>query len=305
MRFSVATFNVKDLIADLYPDPARLDAKLERLARDIDRADPDVLALQEVGSEALVRALVAKTKRGHGAFEVAMGSPDARGIGCAVVSFLPVAAARVHVADQLPFPVFVQGEAPPFPGRLPLRRAVVHAEIAVPSAPPVHLFVAHFKSKHLLWLGLPGGLAVTPASPSAETEGLVRSLVWRLSEALFVRGLVDDVVARDPEARVIVAGDLNDDPESAPVQVVRGVGAGRLSACAEAIPLERRYSILHEGRAQQIDHLLVTESLGRGLVSAAFLNEELRDHGPFDPDHHVVTHDSDHALLLAQFDLLR
>ena len=84
--------------------------------------------------------------------------------------------------------------------------------------------------------------AAPAASGRARAEGDLRSLAWRAAEALFVRDLVDAAHAR--EARVVVAGDLNDVAESVPVRAVRGED---LVACGQAVPRERRFSILHHG----------------------------------------------------------
>ena len=53
---------------------------------------------------------------------------------------------------------------------------------------------------------------MAPVTSRAFAEGRLRSLVWRAAEALFVRGLVDDLLAADREGHIVVAGDLNDHP---------------------------------------------------------------------------------------------
>ena len=103
--FTLATFNVKDLFeATFAPDSrAHLAAKLVSLARVLEQAGADVVALQEVGSAEVVRALTSRVPSlGYG--EPVLGTADARGIRCAIVSRAPVLESRVHIAEQLSFP---------------------------------------------------------------------------------------------------------------------------------------------------------------------------------------------------------
>jgi predicted extracellular nuclease len=124
--------------------------------------------------------------------------------------------------------------------------------------------------------------------------------VWRSAEALYVRGLVDDLLAVDASRHVVVAGDLNDGPDSHVVRVVRGGGPNALVRCADAVPEAARFSILRRGQPQQIDHVLATPGLCARQKDARFLNEELRDHGELDPGL-APTVDSDHAALVVSF----
>ncbi|HEY2514182.1 MAG TPA: endonuclease/exonuclease/phosphatase family protein, partial [Polyangiaceae bacterium] len=159
--FTVATYNVKDLFEAGSPfapaalrDPAiagpHVAAKLDSIARMLARAAADVVALQEVGSADVVRALAARLPQlGYG--PPVMGTVDRRGIGCAILSRLPVLESGVHTAEALPFPAFVAGDPPPFGHRIPLRRGVPYARIDAGALGPVDVLVAHFKSNR----GLP------------------------------------------------------------------------------------------------------------------------------------------------------
>jgi predicted extracellular nuclease len=139
-----------------------------------------------------------------------------------------------------------------------------------------------------------------PTTSRAFAEGHLRSMVWRAAEALFVRGLVDEIHAVNADRHVVVAGDLNDHPESLVVRTVAGGGPNALAACAELVPLAARFSILHRGRRKQIDHVLVTPGLRQRVQTASFLNEDLRDHGDFHDDAPPSV-DSDHAALVVSF----
>ena len=85
MPLRLATFNVKDLLdrEKLPPSPAHLAEKLAWTAGKIATVGADVLALQEVGSRAIVDELLACLPSRAGYGEVVMGTVDKRGIGCA------------------------------------------------------------------------------------------------------------------------------------------------------------------------------------------------------------------------------
>jgi endonuclease/exonuclease/phosphatase family metal-dependent hydrolase len=298
--FTLATFNVKDLFdATDEAGRAHLDAKLANLAGFLEQADADLVALQEVGSLDVARALCARAPRlGYG--EPILGTADARGIRCAVIGRAPILASQVHTADCLSFPAFAEGDPPPFGARIPLRRGIVRVRIDARGVGPVDLLVGHFKSNRPVPFKDARGELIAPTTARSYAEGHMRSLVWRAAEALFVRGLVDDLLAADPARHVVVAGDINDHPASHVVRIVCGGGPDALLPCADAVPEPARFSILRRGERQQIDHVFATPALRGRLRSARFLNEALRDHGEFGDDT-VPLPDSDHAALVVSF----
>jgi endonuclease/exonuclease/phosphatase family metal-dependent hydrolase len=164
----------------------------------------------------------------------------------------------------------------------------------------VDVLAVHFKSNRGLPLRDAGGREIPPTTEREYAEAGLRSFVWRAAEALYVRGLVDALLAANPARHVAVAGDLNDHPGSHVVRIVTGGGASPLTRCADVIPEEGRYSTLRRGARNQIDHVLVTAGLAERIERAAFLNEELRDHSELDPEI-VPTVDSDHAALVVSF----
>ncbi len=302
--FRLATFNVKDLFeVRAGAERGPLDAKLANLAAVLERADADVVALQEVGSDRVLEELCERVPRLGYAHRV-VGTADARGIRCAIVSRAPVLESRVHVAEHLAFPSFFLGDPPPFGARIPLRRGVVHVRVEGGPVGAVDVLCVHFKSNRALPLRDARGEPIAPQTAREHAEGTLRSLVWRAAEALFVRGVVDSLIGPDDAPRddrhVVVAGDLNDHPSSVVVRVVSGGGPRALAPCAEAVPEAERYSILRNGARQQIDHVLATRALRERLHSARFLNEELRDHGDFGEMVEPLP-DSDHAALVVSF----
>jgi endonuclease/exonuclease/phosphatase family metal-dependent hydrolase len=301
VSFSVATFNTKDFFAPGGPiTPALFRAKVEHVAGQLLTARADLVALQEVGHQDALASLTSRLKNELPYAHVASAPPDRRGIRCAVLSRLPFESVTIHAPATLTFPGFVEGDPPPFGTRMPLRRPVVHVRVRDEGGVAVDVLVAHFKSLLPMPLVRANGEAVLASTGRDLAEGFLRSLVWRSAEALFVRSLVDDVLSRDANASVLVAGDLNDGPSSVPLQVLRGKGPQALAAVAERIAEAKRFSLLHEGQPVQLDHILVTEPLLRRLKDARFLNENLRDHGPYSAQV-APSADSDHAPLVAEF----
>ncbi|HEY1695283.1 MAG TPA: endonuclease/exonuclease/phosphatase family protein [Polyangiaceae bacterium] len=299
MAVTLATFNVKDLL-----EP-RLDAKLAWIAAAIARCDADVVGLQEIGPPALLDAVVDRIapagSRG-GYLAPLVGTADARGIRCALLSRLPPVHAQVHTTDALPFPVFRVGDPPPFGARIPLRRGIVHARVDAPGLGLVDVFVAHFKSSRPVPLRDAAGSEIATDRPRGRAEGTVRGMSWRAAEALFVRGLVDDVQAARSDALVAVMGDLNDVPDSPVLRVARGEGPGELLDCAARVEARERFSTIHDGRRIQIDHVLASPPLYAHLASARFVNEGLRMHDPLPPSGVAApTVDSDHAPFVVRF----
>jgi predicted extracellular nuclease len=81
----------------------------------------------------------------------------------------------------------------------------------------------------------------------------------RIQQAEIVNDFVDDILALDPSANVVVAGDLNDFPWSPPLQEV--VDGGELNNLSDTLPESERYSYVFEGNSQQLDHILVSDNL--------------------------------------------
>jgi endonuclease/exonuclease/phosphatase family metal-dependent hydrolase len=80
----------------------------------------------------------------------------------------------------------------------------------------------------------------------------------RLVQAAATAGFVTDVLTLDPQANVVVLGDLNDFEFSPPVQLLLDAG---LTNLVEAVPADDRYSFVFNGNSQVLDHVLVSDAL--------------------------------------------
>ncbi len=107
----------------------------------------------------------------------------------------------------------------------------------------------------------------------------------RLAQAAIVNDFVDDILAIDSKAEIIVLGDLNDFEFSAPVRTLSG-DPPVLTPLMTTLPPAERYSYVFEGNSQSLDHIVVSDGL-RALpfeydvvhVNAEFA-DQASDHDP-------------------------
>jgi len=80
----------------------------------------------------------------------------------------------------------------------------------------------------------------------------------RNGQAAVVAGFVEDLLGVQPDAQLVVAGDLNDFEFSPPVQQL--VDAG-LTDLPRTLPRPERYTFIFDGNSQVLDHILLSPSL--------------------------------------------
>ncbi|WP_284618399.1 endonuclease/exonuclease/phosphatase family protein [Aquabacterium humicola] len=109
------------------------------------------------------------------------------------------------------------------------------------------------------------------------------SEVQRQQQAEIVGDYVEALLAENPHANVIVAGDLNDFEFSNPVERLKDAG---LDALIETLPANERYSYNFEGNAQTLDHVMASDRLMGHLAGfdVVHINSEffdqMSDHDP-------------------------
>jgi predicted extracellular nuclease len=110
------------------------------------------------------------------------------------------------------------------------------------------------------------------------------SEVARHAQAQSVNNFVDSIVAADPDANVIVLGDVNDFEFSETVSILEG---GVMTTLMDTLPQAERYSYVFEGNSQVLDQILVSNNLLENFpidydpvhVNAEFA-EQASDHDP-------------------------
>ncbi len=112
----------------------------------------------------------------------------------------------------------------------------------------------------------------------------------RHAQAAIVNGFVDDLLAVDRRADVIVLGDLNDFEFSETLQILQG---GVLENLLLTLPRRERYTYVFEGNSQVLDQLLTSRHLFRSLTiyDVVHVNSEFADQA------------SDHEPQVARFSL--
>ena len=135
----------------------------------------------------------------------------------------------------------------------------------------------------------------------------------RKAQARAVRRYVDEVLAADPQALLIVAGDLNDFPFAEP-----GEGTNHplaiLEGFEDAPPLSNlvlrekpaeRWTFVFEGNSQVLDHMLVSPSLLARFVAADILHINSSWPALLGLDPATPLHAADHDPVEGRFRLLR
>jgi uncharacterized protein len=116
-----------------------------------------------------------------------------------------------------------------------------------------------------------------PPTLSSETQ--------RLAQAKEVNIFVSGLLAKDKKAKVVVLGDLNDYPFSAPVAALT---KGKvLTDLMSTLPENERYSYVYDGNSQTLDHILVSPAVRKPGYDVVHINAEFADQAS-DHDPQVV-----------------
>lgn len=282
-QVTVAGFNVFNLDPnDEDGDQDVAAGRFERLAGQIvdNLLAPDVIALQEiqdnsgalddgtVDADITLQMLVDAIVKAGGPYYGFIDNPPLNGQdggqpgGNIRVAFLynPLRV-EPHEIQRLVDPDLSDGDA--FAeSRKPLyvRFVAGHREL--------HLINNHFSSK--------GGS--TPLFGQVQPP-LNGSQDQRLAQARAVNGFVAGILDAEPDAGVVVLGDLNEFQFMPPLAELKGGGSPQLVNMTESLPVGERYSYLYEGNAQALDHILLSRNLAEHAeYDVVHLNAEFADH---------------------------
>jgi endonuclease/exonuclease/phosphatase family metal-dependent hydrolase len=289
----------------------------------LDRLAADVLCLQEVNGQkvpgqkerqlvALDRLLEGTRYRGYSravASAARSGVADVHNI--VTLSRFPIISQREVMHDFVPElgPIgVVRGGAAV---EVRFDRPLLLTEIDVPGGASLQVVNGHLRAP------LASAVAGQKSGPFAWrsvggwAEGFLLSALKRDTQALELRLLVEELLRGDAAKLIAVAGDLNaTDPSTALIIAVapeEDLGASQLAAHSlvvldRAIPADRRWSILHHGRPQMVDHILASRGLYghfRGIeVHNEWLGDEALGYGK--GLHSAASY---HAPVVAEFEL--
>jgi predicted extracellular nuclease len=107
----------------------------------------------------------------------------------------------------------------------------------------------------------------------------------RIQQAQAVNSFVDQILAVDPNANIVVVGDINDFQFSPTMTAL--TDGGVLNPMIDTLPQSERYSYIFEGNSQALDHILVSDNLFNNAapeydvvhVNAEF-HDQASDHDP-------------------------
>jgi endonuclease/exonuclease/phosphatase family metal-dependent hydrolase len=290
----IATFNVESLDEPVAPRLPVLRPALARL-------EADILCLQEVNAQralghkertlAALDAVLAGTPyaafhRAHTLGQAGTGLSDVHNL--VTLSRFPITAHAQVLHDLVPpvdLPLLTA--EPPVAGTVPIRfeRPLLHVEIDAGGF-RLHIINVHLRAP----IASPiAGQKIGPfawKSVKGWAEGYYHSGLKRTAQAFEVRLLVDRIFDADPQARILVTGDFNAETNETPLRLIAGIAedtgnAGlaqrALVVLDRGIEASRRYSVVHHGRPQMLDHMLASHALLGSLRGIEVHNEALGD----------------------------
>ena len=277
--FKVMTWNLENLFlpgeAGGPDSQALFEQKLNTLAATVFDLEPDVLAVQEVGSEAAFSAPQDKVRAQY-PYRQLSNLPDARGIRVGFLSKLELTDAQ-DVAD-------FQGPLQSIPGLdrfgnsesvTRMSRGALRVTVQPTSGFTVQLVTAYLESKLLTFPSTLGQARFLPRNEDERAFVAGLALLKRTAEAVTLRVKANALLSDNPA--LILLGDLNDVTDAATTQFLQGppgseIGSGgfdlpdrgdltRLFNLAPLIAEARRYSRRYRNSKELIDHILVSSAL--------------------------------------------
>ena len=173
----------------------------------------------------------------------------------------------------------------------------------------IHLINLHMKSKIATVIkGQKSGFAWK--SVSAWAEGSFISSMKRVGQALQARIAIDKIFDDvGNNANVVICGDFNAESDEVPLRAIIGPveetgnpeHAPRVMIpCENNIPEPSRFSLLHLGKGEMLDHVLASRNMIQYFKGTEIHNEALPDEsGAFRTDDKFP--ESDHAPVVASF----
>lgn len=262
----VATFNILNLFDDV-DSPYHADEttaskpreELEHVAERIRQLNADVIAFQEVESRGYL-------KRFRDAFLADMGydhivhyeGNDLRGIDACLLSRVPVGAVSSHRHARFSGP----------DGReRSMSRDLLTVSLQPVGRSPFEVWLVHLKSNS-------GGREF--AEPV------------RLAESQYIRDQLDRRLAADPEVRILLMGDFNDEWGSPTLETIVGSGPTALTLPLPEAKIKSLITYNREPHRSMIDFILCSPAMAKRYVAGSYrtIPGEVKTSGS---DHNPVT----------------
>ena len=310
---SIATWNIENL-SDSNSD---LWNKRKPVLKEIlDRAKTDILLLQEVHSIAALKELIQGTH-----YENHHISHTTKADGAAYAERNLVVLSKFNISDTKQYrntltdkPKWRRITADPVesdPIDIGWERPILHCTLDLAGTKKINIINLHLKS--FPPTDIPGQKHSTQwykwLSHKGWAEGYYISDIKRVGQALETRVLLDQIFSSDLHALIAVGGDFNAEIGSIPFKAIVGSVQDTsnvdlrdtvLIPCEMNIPPDQRYSLLHHGKGNMIDHVIVSKEFYPHWTETKIFNELLKDESiAFATDDKFP--ESDHAPVIAHF----
>jgi endonuclease/exonuclease/phosphatase family metal-dependent hydrolase len=297
----IATFNIDSL--DSGSDAAvAIEDRIPVLRPQLERLRADILCLQEINGQHTPgtpgRSLMALDRllegTPYGAYARAVAS--ARGGGevadvhnLVTLSRWPIREARpIRHALVPPLAYRPITAEPPAesPQEIAFERPILVTDIETAPGRVVSVVNVHLRAP--LAAPIPGQKQ-SPfvwKSVAGWAEGYAIAAWKRTAQALEARLAIDRLIDTDPARLIVVAGDFNAEDHETPLKILIGAeedtGNGLLAERAlvvldRSLAHDRRFSALHHGRPQMLDHILVNRAALAHVRGFEAHNETLSD----------------------------
>lgn len=299
--FRIATFNLENL-GEAAQGQLDLEERALLLRPQLVRLRADVLCLQEVDSQRQpmsgVRSLLAldrlvantEYETFHRATTISRTTGQTRDKhNLVVLSRFPIVQSMQIHHDLMSPPSYRPIVAEPTdsdPVAIEWDRPSLYVKARLLLGCCLHIVNVHLRAPRAAFVPGLKATAHTWKSMAGWAEGFFVAAVKHAGQALEVRLWVDELMDKDPSALIAVCGDFNADVYDTPVRIIRGdeedAGNPHLSI-RTLVPVDRtmadsrRYSVVHHGRPQMLDHVLVSRPFLAWYRSVEIHNETLGD----------------------------
>lgn len=325
LSLRIATFNLEN-----FGEPSSsttLEERVRLLKPQLVRLRADIVCLQEVDSQHRGEG---KKKRALSALDALLADTPYAGMhrlatlsrshdsprdkhNLVVLSRFPFVETRQIFHDLVEPPRYLPAACSAIAGAVSVaiewERPLLHAVFQLPGGARLDVINVHLRAPRAAFVAGGKASARSWKSMAGWAEGFFLAAVKSAGQALEARLLIDSLFDRDPGSLIVVGGDFNADLHETAVRTIRGdeedAGNPHL-AFRTLVPVDRsladsrRFSVVHHGRPQMLDHLLVSRAMLAWLRGVEVHNEALGDE-LVTPQSVVGSAESFHAPLVAEF----
>lgn len=297
----IATFNLENLGGEKQP-AEKVQAQIDALRPQLLRLDADILCFQEVNAKRGSSGV----KRGLHAFDRLLETTPYAGYSwiattsgvkkefadkhnLVILSRWRITDSQQIKNDLLSGPSYLSVTAEPSVKdavAVHWDRPLLSVTIELPDGRPLHVINLHLRAPLASYVEGQKSGPFSWKTTSGWAEGFYLASLKRSGQALETRLLIDRIFDRDKDALIMVCGDFNAQIRDTPTRIlccnIEDTGNGALNNRA-LVPLEnslsqsQRFTLIHNGRKQMLDHMLVSPALLADFDSLEVHNETLGD----------------------------